>query len=37
LRIERVLDVDERGEAAALLRLRDHGQGERRFTDDSGP
>ena len=31
LRIERVLDVDERGEAAALLRLGDDGQGERGF------
>ena len=31
LRIERVLDVDERREAAALLRLRDDREGERRF------
>ena len=32
LRIERVLHIDEGGEAAALLRLRDDRQGERRFT-----
>ena len=31
LRIERVFDVDEGGEAAALLRLRDHREGKRGF------
>ena len=26
-----MLDIDERGQTAALLRLRDHGECERRF------
>jgi hypothetical protein len=36
LRIERVLDVDEGGESAALLCLRDNGQRERRLTGRFG-
>ncbi|MGC3991312.1 MAG: hypothetical protein QM796_16845 [Chthoniobacteraceae bacterium] len=31
-RVERVLDVDEGGKPAALLRLGDEGEGQRRFT-----